>query len=310
MKYEFRIPRMPEQPAGLYDPIRYALSSAGKRLRPTLLLTACEGVGGNPAEAEPQAMGIEMFHNFTLLHDDVMDHADTRRGQPTVWRRWNTSTAILSGDAMLTIASMYMMAGLKPELLQPVLILFNDTAMEVYEGQQLDMDYENRLDVTIEEYLRMIRLKTAVLLGASCAIGALVGGAPDHTVRGLYEYGVALGMAFQLQDDYLDTFGDPLAFGKPIGGDIAEGKKTWLLIQAIARAGEKAVTDILSMPDTEAKVAAMQALYRQHALDTLIRGEIDGFASRATAIVDDIDITPQARDTFAALARQSSTRQR
>lgn len=303
-------PRMPDSPAGLYAPITYTLSNAGKRLRPTLLLTACQGAGGNPEDALPQAVGIEMFHNFTLLHDDVMDRSDTRRGMPTVWRRWNTSTAILSGDAMLTIASMYMMAGLQPSQTQPVLVLFNDTAMQVYEGQQLDIDFEQRLDVTEAEYIEMIRLKTAVLLAAACSIGAYMGGAPQHVTEGLYQYGINLGLAFQLQDDYLDTFGDAATFGKPIGGDIAEGKKTWLLIQAIARAGIEKVQELLNIPDREAKIETVRDLYSQLGLPEAIRALIGSYATRAEKIIDELDLTAEAREYFTTLARQSATRQR
>ena len=207
------------KPEGLYGPIRYTMESGGKRLRPTLLLACAAACGGDISKSLPQALGLEMFHNFTLLHDDVMDNAEVRRGRPTVHRRWNRNTAILSGDAMLTLASQ-LMSDCDGAILPEVMRLFNKTALEVYEGQQLDMDYESRLDVTIPEYIEMIRLKTSVLLACACRMGVLTAGGSQKLMEDLYEYGEALGIAFQLQDDYLDTFGDPMVFGKETGGDI------------------------------------------------------------------------------------------
>ena len=222
---------IPAKPEGLYGPIRYTMESGGKRLRPTLLLTCAAACGGDIKKSLPQALGLEMFHNFTLLHDDVMDNAEVRRGRPTVHRRWNRNTAILSGDAMLTLASQ-LMSDCDGAILPEVMRLFNKTALEVYEGQQLDMDYESRLDVTIPEYIEMIRLKTSVLLACACRMGVLTAGGSQKLMEDLYEYGEALGIAFQLQDDYLDTFGDPMVFGKETGGDILNEKKTWLWISA------------------------------------------------------------------------------
>ena len=210
---------LPDKPAGLYDPITYTLDCGGKRLRPVLTLAAWQAMGKDPMTAIHQAIAIEMFHNFTLLHDDVMDKADVRRGRPTVHVKWNEQTAILSGDAMLTSSTM-LLAGKAGDKLQTALELFNGTAMNIYEGQQYDMDFESRTDVTVEEYMEMIRLKTSVLLGCACAMGALMAGAPMETQIRFFDYGVNLGLAFQLQDDYLDTYGNPETFGKAIGGDI------------------------------------------------------------------------------------------
>ena len=222
----------PNKPEGLYAPIKYTLDGGGKRIRPVLTLAVCDALGVDIAQAINQALGIEIYHNFTLLHDDVMDKADMRRGRPTVHIKWNEETAILSGDAMLTMASQYACINAGDKIAQ-VMELFNRTAMEVYEGQQYDMDFESRNDVTVEEYLNMIRLKTSVLLGCACEMGALMAGASDEVKDAFYKYGVKLGLAFQLQDDYLDTYGDPAVFGKKIGGDILNDKKTWLLISAM-----------------------------------------------------------------------------
>nr|MDE6126736.1 polyprenyl synthetase family protein [Muribaculaceae bacterium] len=233
---EQKLPTLTEArtPATLFAPIAYTLSGGGKRLRPVLLLAAAKAFGLEPAEALDQALGIEVFHNFTLLHDDVMDNADVRRGRPAVHRRWNASAAILSGDAMLTMATQLMTkapAAMLPEVME----LFNTTAMEVYAGQQLDMDFEERQDVTVDEYIEMIRLKTSVLLACACRMGALLAGASEESQTAMYRYGELLGLAFQLQDDLLDTYGDPALFGKEIGGDIINEKKTWLWINAMAR---------------------------------------------------------------------------
>ena len=208
-----------EGPQGLFAPVRYTLEGGGKRLRPLLLLSTCEALGGDPDKAISQAVGLEMFHNFTLLHDDVMDNSEVRRGRPTVHRRWNPSVAILSGDAMLTMATELVCKDSGAHL-REVLDLFNRTAMEVYGGQQLDMEFENRRDVSVKEYVEMIRLKTSVLLACACKLGAIMAGASEKDADAMYSYGEKLGLAFQLQDDNLDTYGDPALFGKEIGGDI------------------------------------------------------------------------------------------
>ena len=193
-------PGLPPSPAGLYQPIVYALSCGGKRLRPILTLASAEAFCGDPMRAINQALAVEMFHNFTLLHDDVMDRADMRRGKPTVHRRWNERTAILSGDAMLTYSNILLCRGTTADTLPKLLEMMNKTAMEVYEGQQLDMDFEQRTDVTTGEYIEMIRLKTSVLLGCACALGAIAGGASEDALRAMYGYGEKLGLAFQLQE--------------------------------------------------------------------------------------------------------------
>ena len=229
------------EPRGLYAPIAYALSSGGKRLRMQLALTACRLAGGNEQDALPFAEAIEVFHNFTLLHDDVMDRADVRRGKPTVHVKWNDNTAILSGDQML-IEAYHLLEGVPTRYLPQLLQLFTRTATEICEGQQYDVDFEQRQDVQIADYIEMIRLKTSVLLAAALKGGAIIGGATEAQQQALYDFGIHLGLAFQIQDDLLDCFGDPQTFGKAIGGDISCNKKTYLMLTALknADAGQRA----------------------------------------------------------------------
>lgn len=289
------------EPSGLYEPIFYTFNGGGKRLRPVLLLAACEAVSGTSSQAINQALGIEMFHNFTLLHDDVMDRADIRRGRPTVHRRWNEATAILSGDAMLTMATQLMMKD-TGDSLRDVLDLFNTTAMEIYEGQQYDMDFESRKEVTEEEYLMMIRLKTSVLLGAACKIGAIIGNADDEIRNALYNYGVKLGLAFQLRDDYLDTFGDPLTFGKEIGGDIVNGKKTWLLIKAMAEAPEALEKAIAQSASRGQKIENVTAIYRDLDLPSRCLELINKYVADAVEIIRVSSLGTDAKEFFTSLA--------
>ena len=220
------------KPYSLYQAVEYALQSGGKRIRPLMTLAACEMFSGNASIALPQAVAIELFHNFTLVHDDIMDNASLRRNQPTVFNKFGIATAILSGDLLMIKAAQYLNQ-CEADLVAEVNSVFNKTAIEVCEGQQLDMDFELRNDVTVDEYLKMIELKTAVLLGCSFQIGGLLGGANTEEQKHLFEFGKQLGIAFQLQDDWLDTFGEELIVGKEIGGDIFQNKKTWLLISAI-----------------------------------------------------------------------------
>ena len=294
----------PTTPEGLYQPIEYTMSSGGKRLRPTLLLAAAEAFGAEPDVVKDQCLGIEMFHNFTLLHDDVMDGADLRRGHPTVHRRWSENTAILSGDAMLTMSSDLMMR-CPDDKLRPVLDIFNRTAMEVYEGQQYDMDFEDRDNVTVDEYLEMIRLKTSVLLGCALKIGAIMAGAPNESVEALYNYGIDLGLGFQLQDDYLDTFGDPLIFGKQIGGDILNDKKTWLMITASSEDESGFIhSGRLDRLEGEEKVHQVTEVYKTLKLDSRIRELIEEYSERAVSHIEKIEMRHEAREYFISLARK------
>jgi len=221
-----------KEPRSLYDPINYILSLGGKRLRPILTLMSCDFFGTDFRKALPAALAVEWFHNFSLIHDDIMDEAPLRRGKKTVHHKWNVNTGILSGDAMLIMAYRHF-EDYEPKTFQQLAKLFGRTAIEVCEGQQLDMDFETRMDVRLEEYISMIEYKTAVLVGASLQMGAIVAGADKKSQEHIYDFGRNLGIAFQLQDDYLDAFGDPETFGKQVGGDILSNKKTYLYLKAI-----------------------------------------------------------------------------
>ncbi len=236
---ENELQRLPlrEKPDGLYAPVRYILEDGGKRIRPLLTLLGCDLYCGDPLRAMPAALAVEVFHNFTLLHDDIMDRAEVRRGRPTVHRKWNESSAILSGDAMVILSYRLLAEGAAADQLPELLRVFNQAALEVCQGQQYDMDFEMaQTPASRANYLEMIRLKTSVLLAAALQMGALIGGASPAQQASIYAFGVQLGLAFQIQDDLLDTYGDADTFGKIIGGDIAVGKQTFLHITALERA--------------------------------------------------------------------------
>ncbi|MDE5555680.1 MAG: polyprenyl synthetase family protein [Muribaculaceae bacterium] len=297
----------PEKPIGLYAPIAYTLESGGKRLRPQLTLAVCSALGCDVDRAIDAALGIEIFHNFTLLHDDVMDSADLRRGRLTVHKRWNNNTAILSGDAMLTMAVQYIAktpAGVMPEAMK----LFNRTAMEVYEGQQYDMDFENSNDVTVEQYIEMIRLKTSVLIGCACRLGAIVADASEDVADAFYDYGVNLGLAFQLRDDWLDTYGDPLIFGKQIGGDIINAKKTWLLINAISEKREELLDILAEDLEPEERVRQVREVYDRLNLSDRCRDLITKYSQKAISSLDKVKLDADAREYFVSLAQKSIDR--
>ncbi|MCX4311261.1 MAG: polyprenyl synthetase family protein [Muribaculaceae bacterium] len=295
----------PDTPDSLFEPVRYMLQGGGKRIRPVLTLASCAALGGAYSDAINQALGIEMFHNFTLLHDDVMDNSDTRHGRPTVHRRWDESTAILSGDAMLTMASQLIMrcAGVHTE---EALGIFNSVAMDVYRGQQYDMDFEARTNVSIGEYLEMIRLKTGVLIGGACRIGALMADADKEACDAMYAYGEALGLAFQLQDDYLDTYGNPEVFGKPIGGDIINGKKTWLLLSAMD-GDPDAVSQAMSYGGQQ-RIDAVKEVYSRLSLPQRCRELIDGYTTRAIGAVMGVAMDSSSRAVFIDLAHKAAVR--
>lgn len=256
------------EPDSLYEPVRYILSLGGKRLRPLVLLLSHKLFDDNTATAMPVAMAIEVFHNFTLVHDDIMDEAPLRRGKPTVHKKFDTNKAILSGDVMLVLAYDYLLRLQNQTLIPTISRIFTQTAIEVCEGQQMDMDFEKRNDVSVEEYLRMITLKTSVLVAAAMKIGALTGGASEGDAQSLYEFGCNLGIAFQLQDDLLDTFGDPEKFGKQPGGDILQNKKTYLFLKALELADETTKARLLhwysgSHFDEDEKIAGVKSIFTQ-----------------------------------------------
>ncbi len=298
----------PAEPDELYAPIRYELSLGGKRIRPVMTLMACEMFGVDFRQALAPALGVEIFHNFTLLHDDVMDHADVRRGKPTVHKVWNENAAILSGDAMQTMAFRYISKA-PAFYVSEVIALFEKTAMEIYEGQQLDMNFECREDVTEGEYLNMIRLKTAVLLGCALKIGAVVAGATFFNSEKLYQFGIHIGLAFQLQDDYLDVYGDPAVFGKNIGGDILNNKKTYMLIHAMNLAQNEDRTELdkwLSVVDykPEEKISAVIALYNRLGIKRLCEEKINDYYKQAMDYLYQIEADEKDMKPMMSLATQ------
>ena len=275
-----------QEPRALFEPIGYTLSLGGKRVRPLLCLLACRLYSDNIATALPIARALEVFHNFTLLHDDLMDKSPIRRGQPTVYRKWNDNTAILSGDAM-SIEAYRSLEGIEsPQLLFKVLPFFNKMAIEICKGQQYDMDFEEREHVSVAEYIEMIRLKTAVLLGAALRLGALAAGAYDSDAQILDEVGQALGLAFQIQDDYLDVYGDEKTFGKPIGGDIMNGKKTLMLLytQAKLERDDRAELDRLmqlGQEHKEERISGVRRLYDKAGTPIYAQHEIERLTQEA-----------------------------
>ena len=284
----------PVQPADLYEPISYILSLGGKRLRPALLLMACDIFGGDVQKALKPALAIEVFHNFTLMHDDIMDRAPLRRGRATVHERWNQNVAILAGDAMMVEANKLMLQ-VDDAILRRVMDIFNQTATGVCEGQQYDMSFETRNNVGAAAYIDMIRLKTAVLLGGALKIGAVIGGASPDDADLMYVFGEQLGIAFQLQDDLLDVYGDPEKFGKQVGGDIISNKKTFLLIKALETADDSIKADLekwlsITGPGMEAKVAAVTHIYNQLNIRQLTTGAMSAYSGRAFAALDAINL--------------------
>ena len=281
------------EPIKLYEPIEYTLEMGGKRLRPVLLLHSYNLFFEDVSNALPAALGIEVFHNFTLLHDDIMDKADMRRNRLTVHKKFSENSAILSGDAMAFLAYEYLLE-CKSEQISNVARLFTRTAIEVCEGQQLDMDFETRSDVTEKEYLEMIRLKTAVLLACSLKSGALLANANPYIAERLYDFGINLGLAFQLQDDMLDTFGDQKIFGKKIGGDILANKKTYLLINALEKASAAQRTELLKWIektkfDAEEKIAAVTNIYNQLNIKTITADKADFYFQKS---IEDLESIP------------------
>ena len=285
----------PQEPAGLYDPLRYMIAIGGKRLRPKLCLLTYSLFRDSlePSILEPAA-GLEVFHTFTLIHDDIMDRSPMRRGCDTVWKKWNEDTAILSGDVMC-IDSYRRVAQAPAEALASVLALFTRTAAEVCEGQQLDMDFELVPQVPMADYMKMIGLKTGVLIACAAQMGALIGGAAPEVADRLYEYGYQLGLAFQVADDYLDTYGDAAVFGKPIGGDIVNNKKSWLLTRALEKLScKEALLRAMELPvgtedERSAKIAAVRAIYDAAGVGDDARAEVRRLSDQALAAIAGLD---------------------
>lgn len=284
-----------DEPAGLYDPLRYMIAGGGKRLRPRLCLTAYSLYKDVFTDEILQpAAGLEVFHTFTLIHDDIMDKSPLRRGNPTVWTKWGEDGAILSGDVMC-IDSYRRISSAPDEVLGKVLKLFNNTAAQVCEGQQYDMDFEKMDNVSMDQYMQMIGLKTAVLIACSAKMGALIGGADEEDAGNLYSYGYALGLAFQIADDYLDAFGDEKVFGKPIGGDIINNKKSWLIIKGFELGGE-AMKEAMAMPDSteeerQAKIRKVKALYVSLGIDVMAGQEIVRLTEEALEFASRLELT-------------------
>lgn len=288
--------RFPAEPKGLYEPLSYMISIGGKRIRPKLCLIACslfkDSLGKEILEP---AAALEIFHSFTLIHDDIMDESELRRGCPTVWKKWSRNTAILSGDVML-IESYKRFASVPDGIHNDVVGLFSTTAAQVCEGQQLDMDFEDLPEIPLCDYEKMIGLKTAVLIACAAKMGAMIGGADAGTCDALYDYGYNLGMAFQIADDYLDAFGDVKVFGKPIGGDILNNKKSWLTVQAMLQTSDrKALQDIMGRPaesaeERESKINAVKAIYRELGLDTQARSEVRRYSDKAMDSIRNLNL--------------------
>jgi len=294
------------KPYSLYEPVNYILSLGGKRVRPALVLLGAECFGGNMQDALPAAMSIELFHNFTLIHDDIMDVADIRRGNPTVHKKFGDNTAILSGDVMMVYAYEFLIKS--PNASQTISV-FNRTAIEVCEGQQYDMEFETRNDVDISEYIKMIELKTAVLLGGALEIGALIAGASTSDCHQIYEFGRNLGLAFQLKDDILDTFAENAAFGKKIGGDIVQNKKTYLLITAMTDANTQQKEELnhwLSIDkfSEEEKIASVKEVYKALDIQKKTEAAAEMYYNKALEIVDGLTLGQTQQEKLKTFAAQ------
>lgn len=282
------------KPESLYEPIKYVLSMGGKRIRPTLMMLGYNLYHDDPESILPIACAIETYHNYTLLHDDLMDNADIRRGHATVHRKWDANTAILSGDTMLVLAYQRL-AQCNDFKLRPLLDLFTETALEIGEGQQYDMDFETRLDVTEQEYIEMIRLKTSVLLACALKMGAILADAPAADAEALYSFGERVGLAFQLQDDWLDVYGDPKVFGKNTGGDIVSNKKTYMLIQAFNHADANTRKELLHWIEAkefnrDEKVKAVTAIYNRLGIDKMALQRINSYFDEALTFLDKVSV--------------------
>ncbi len=293
------------QPIELYEPIAYTMADGGKRLRPVLALMACDLFGGDIEDAISLAIGFEVFHNFTLIHDDIMDQAPIRRNKETVYKKWNTNIAILSGDTMFATGYEFV-SNTKSKYLQKVLRIFNKTAIEVCEGQQYDLNYETSEKVSIPDYIEMIRLKTAALIAACLKAGAIVAGASNNDSEKIYEFGTNIGLAFQLKDDLLDVFGDETVFGKKTGGDIITNKKTYLYLKAFEIADEQThekLKKVFLLTNNEEKINKVKKIYSMLQIDKIVDNEIDSYYQKALIYLNELNILEERKTeikTFAA----------
>ncbi|MDI9865333.1 polyprenyl synthetase family protein [Flectobacillus sp. DC10W] len=306
LEEEFQQQQYGQSPVELYEPIRYLMSLGGKRLRPLMTLMSTALFTDEWQKAIKPATAVEVFHNFTLMHDDIMDKAPLRRGQPTVHAKWNDNTAILSGDVML-VQAYELMLYVEHKSLKKALQRFNRTAAEVCEGQQYDMNFETRENVTEEEYIEMIRLKTSVLLGFALELGGIIGGASDKTCQTLYDLGINIGLGFQLKDDVLDVYGDPIKFGKQVGGDIISNKKTYMLIEALSLATGETKTQLeywlsLKTFDSAEKVNAVRSIYDQLGIRQLAETKINEYFEKAFDLLDSLKVEAERKAELRAFA--------
>lgn len=302
------------KPASLYEPIKYVLNLGGKRIRPILMLLSYNLYKDNPQEILSSACALETYHNYTLLHDDLMDEAPLRRGQQTVHMKWNANQAILSGDSMLVLAY-ERLAKCDTKHLEAVLSLFTETALQIGEGQQYDMEFEMRNDVAVEEYIEMIRLKTSVLLACATKMGAILADATQEDAENLYKFGEQIGLAFQLQDDYLDVYGDAKVFGKKIGGDIVSNKKTYMLITAFnqANTGQRAeLENWINKKDfnTEEKIVAITRLYNEIGIDKLAKEKMNFYYEQGKNFLDAVKLPDERKEALAEYAAKMMKRQK
>ncbi len=296
---------IPAEPKELYQPVEYCLKNGGKRVRPLMAVISCDMFGGNIDKVMPLAVGLEVFHNFTLMHDDIMDQAPMRRGKPAVHKKWNINTAILSGDVMFALAYKCMLKAPKEDL-KRILEAFNETVIQVCEGQQYDMNFETADNVTEADYINMIRLKTAVLPANSLKIGAIVAGAPENEIHNSYLFGESFGLAFQLKDDWLDIFGDEEVFGKKTGGDIVANKKTWLYIKAFELADDnqqRKLKDAFSdrMHHPEEKINTVKNIYLQLGLSELAVEQMGKYYQRAFDYLEKIKLPTESKSNLIQL---------
>lgn len=295
-------------PAELYEPIQYTLALGGKRLRPTLLLAACDMFGGDIAKASSAAVGIEVFHNFTLLHDDLMDKSPLRRGKETVYRRWNENIAILSGDTMFALAYRYFLRQWHPNM-EAILKTFTETAIGVCDGQQYDMNFETQADVSIADYMKMIELKTAILLAGAMKIGALYANAPEKDIDTLYRAGISIGLAFQLQDDLLDAYGDVSVFGKQTGTDIKDNKKTYLYLSALKEADKSQKETLQRLFKTtpenpDEKIRTVIGIYDSLNIKALVEKDIETYFEQSLKYLDGINLGNDSKETMKQIINQ------